>query len=54
MNSMFISLCEFSIISEYDEMTCIIIFGVFYNVFWSVDFGYMKWPWMWCFNEWMH
>ncbi len=35
-------LCEFSIVSDYDEMNCIIVFGVFYNVFWNVDFGYMQ------------
>jgi hypothetical protein len=31
-------LCEFSIVLDYDEMNCNIIFGVFYNVFWSADF----------------
>jgi hypothetical protein len=42
---MFISLCEFSIVLEYDEMNCNIVYGVFYNVdflFWSADSGYMK------------
>jgi hypothetical protein len=26
-------LCEFSVVSNYDEMNCNIISGVFYNVF---------------------
>jgi hypothetical protein len=34
-------LCEFSVISNYDEMNCNIVFGVFFNVFRNVDFGYM-------------
>jgi hypothetical protein len=42
VNFMFILLCEFSIVSEYDEMNCNIVSGVFYNVFWGVDSGYMK------------
>jgi hypothetical protein len=42
MKFMFTSLCEFSIVSEHDEMNCNIVFGVFYNVFWNVDIGYMK------------
>jgi hypothetical protein len=39
---MFILLCEFSIVSKYDEMNYNFVFGLFYNVFWSVDSGYMK------------
>jgi hypothetical protein len=39
---MFVLLCEFSLVSKYDEMNCNIVSGVFYNIFWSVDFGYMK------------
>jgi hypothetical protein len=39
---MFISLCEFSILSKYDEMNCNLISKVLYNVFWSVDSGCMK------------
>jgi hypothetical protein len=39
---MFRLLCEFAIVSEYDEMNCSFVFGIFYNVFWSVDVGYMK------------
>ncbi len=36
-------LCEFSIILDYDEMNCTLVSGVFfYNVFWSVDSGYMQ------------
>jgi hypothetical protein len=35
-------LCEFSIVLGYDEMNCNIIFGIFYNVFWSENFGYMQ------------
>jgi hypothetical protein len=30
---MFIILCEFLIVSKFDEINCNIIFGVFYNVF---------------------
>jgi hypothetical protein len=26
-------LCEFSVMLDYDEMNCNIVFGVFYNVF---------------------
>jgi hypothetical protein len=26
-------LCEFSIVLDYDEMNCNLVFGVFYNVF---------------------
>jgi len=39
---MFISLCEFFVVLEYDEMNCNIVFRVFYNVLWSVEFGSMK------------
>jgi hypothetical protein len=39
---MFISLCEFFVILEYDEMNYNLTSRVFYNGFWSVDFGYMK------------
>jgi hypothetical protein len=35
-------LCEFAVVSEYDEMNCNFVFGVFYNVVWGADFGYMK------------
>ncbi len=35
-------LCEFSMVLNYDEMNCKIVSGVFYNVLWSVDFGYMQ------------
>jgi hypothetical protein len=42
MISMFILLCENFVISKYDEMNCNIVFGVFYNVLWSANFGYMK------------
>jgi hypothetical protein len=33
MNFMFISLCDFSVVSEYDEMNSNIVFRVFYNVY---------------------
>jgi len=39
---MFILLCEFSVISKYDEMNCNVASRVFYNVFLSVDSSYMK------------
>jgi hypothetical protein len=42
MVSMFKLLCEFAIVSKYDEMNCNYFFGVFYNVFKGVDYGYMK------------
>jgi hypothetical protein len=35
-------LCEFFVVSNYDEMNCNIVFGVFYNVFSSADSGYMQ------------
>ncbi len=41
-NSMFILLCEFFIISKYDEMNYNLASRVFYNVFLSVDSSYMK------------
>jgi hypothetical protein len=39
---MFILLCEFSWVTEYGEMNCDLVFGTFYNVFWSADSSYMK------------
>jgi hypothetical protein len=33
MNFMFISLCDFSVVLEYDEMNSNIVFRVFYNVY---------------------
>jgi hypothetical protein len=39
---MFILLCEFSVVSKYDEMNCNVVVGVFYNVFWNIGFDYMK------------
>jgi hypothetical protein len=41
MNSMYI-FCEFFVVLEYDEINCNIVFGVFYNVLWNANFGYMK------------
>jgi hypothetical protein len=35
-------LCEFSIVLDYDEMICNLVFGVFYNVFWSANSSYMQ------------
>jgi hypothetical protein len=35
-------LCEFSIISKYDEMNCNIVFGVFFNVYWNENSNYIK------------
>jgi hypothetical protein len=35
-------LCEFFVVLNYDEMNCNIVSGVFYNVLWSVDSGYMQ------------
>ncbi len=40
--SMFILLCEYVVVLELDEMNWNIVSRVFYNVFWSTDFGYMK------------
>jgi hypothetical protein len=34
-------LCEFFVMSNYDEMNCNHVFGDFYDVFWNVDFDYM-------------
>jgi hypothetical protein len=34
-------LCDFFVVLEYDEMNCDMVSGVFYNVFWSANFGYM-------------
>jgi hypothetical protein len=39
MNSMFILLCELFVVSEYDEMNCDFVSGIFYSVFWKIDFG---------------
>jgi hypothetical protein len=39
---MFILLCEFFVVLKYDEMNCNFVSGIFYDVLWSVDFGYMK------------
>jgi hypothetical protein len=39
---MFRLLCEFAVVSKYDEMKCNFGSGVFYNVFWSAHFGYME------------
>jgi hypothetical protein len=35
-------LCELFGVSDYDEMNCNLVSGVFYNVFWSVDSGCMQ------------
>jgi len=35
-------LCEFFVVLDYDEMNCNVVFGVFYNAFWSVDSSYMQ------------
>jgi len=35
-------LCEFSIVLDYDEMSCNLVFGICYNIFWIIDFGYMQ------------
>jgi hypothetical protein len=35
-------LCEFFVMLDYDGMNCNLVFGVFYNVFWSADSGYMQ------------
>ncbi len=42
MNFLFISLYEFFVVSENDEMNCNLVFGVFYNVFKNANSGYMK------------
>ncbi len=33
VNSMFVLLCEFSIVLEYDEINCNLVFGVFIMYF---------------------
>ncbi len=35
-------LCEFFVVLDYDEMNFKKKFGVFYNVFWSANSGYMQ------------
>ncbi len=35
-------LCDFFGVSEYDEMNCDLVSRVFYNLFWSANFGYMQ------------
>jgi hypothetical protein len=35
-------LCEIFVVSNYDEMNYNIVSGVFSNVFWSANFGYMQ------------
>jgi hypothetical protein len=35
-------LCEFFVMLDYDEMNCNLVFRVFYNAFWNVDFGCMQ------------
>jgi hypothetical protein len=42
MNSIFILLCEFFVISYYDEMNCNIVFGVSYNVLWNENCNYIQ------------
>jgi len=39
---MFKLLCEFAIVSKYDELNCNFVSRVFYNVLWGVDSNYMK------------
>jgi hypothetical protein len=39
MNSKFVLLCGLFVVLEYDEMNCDFVFWVFYNVFWSANFG---------------
>jgi hypothetical protein len=41
MNSMFIFCVNF-VVSNYDEMNYNLVSIVFYDVFWSADFGYMQ------------
>jgi hypothetical protein len=36
MNFMFVSLCEFSIVLEYDEMNCYLIFGFILTMYFYV------------------
>jgi hypothetical protein len=35
-------LCEFFVVLDYDEMNCNLVYGVFYNVLWSVDLDYRQ------------
>jgi hypothetical protein len=42
VNFMFILLCEFYVVLEYDEMNCNLVSRVFYNVFWNADSSYMQ------------
>jgi hypothetical protein len=42
MVSMFKLLCEFAIVSQYNEMNCNFVSRFFNIIFWSVDFDYMK------------
>jgi hypothetical protein len=35
-------LSEFFVVLDYDKMNCILVYGVFYIVFWSANFGYMQ------------
>jgi hypothetical protein len=35
-------LNELYVVSKYDEMNYNLVFGVFHNVFWSADFGYVQ------------
>jgi hypothetical protein len=35
-------LCEFFVMLDYDEMNCNLNSGVFYNIFWSANFGYLQ------------
>jgi hypothetical protein len=39
---MFKLMCEFVVVSEYDEINYNYVFGVFYNVLWGADSGSMK------------
>jgi hypothetical protein len=39
---MFILLCEFSTVLDYDEMNYNIVSGVLYKVFWSADSDFMQ------------
>jgi hypothetical protein len=39
---MFKLLCEFFVVSEYDEINCDIVYEVFLHVFWSANSGYME------------
>jgi hypothetical protein len=35
-------LCEIFVMLHYDEMNYNLVFGVFYDVFWSVNYGYIQ------------